>query len=192
MRPDPLLGSRIAAVVSAVALGIVLFHGVKAARTSTALYRVWKGELRGDGRTTVATPVVDSLAITTADGTPGVIHFASRSAVLFLYDANCGVCNVNTPRWLDMVAELKATHPDVPVYALPLRPDTVQENRTYWRGLERHVTRAHAADLAELRKLVGVNATPATVVIRNGVRVAAHVGIVGDRRRSFLVERLND
>lgn len=115
------------------------------------------------------------------------LALASRPVLLLIYSSSCNVCSDNMPRWLDLVQELRAKGSDASVYAIDL--DARDSLGNYWPRML-GVRRLTPLDRGAFLKLTGVPGTPASVVVHTRSVDAMVVGILGPRRRAYLISRL--
>lgn len=116
-----------------------------------------------------------------------VLALTIRPALLLVYSSSCGVCSDNMPRWLDLVQELRRSGSAASVYAIDL--DGRDSLGTYWPRVA-GVRLLTPLDRDAFIKRTGVPGTPTAVVTRAGALDAITVGILGPRRRAYLISRL--
>jgi hypothetical protein len=101
--------------------------------------------------------------------------------VVFVFDPECGPCNLNVSNWIDVVAASADGH--VGLYALGVVD--LAEALDYWRPLA-SVTPL-VTDVPTMERL-GIGGTPATLVVRDGELVWMHTGPLGTTTLRGLVE----
>lgn len=149
--------ARVSRIVTAVLAGVLLFSAWKAAAASALFVRA-----AGAGeRTGLATPR-DAPVRAPAAGPLAEIARAER-ALVFVYSPACSVCHANMANWIDLVAELRGG----PVALYAVAPMDTPAARAYFGGLARHV-RVITASPAEVHTALGVEATPATLLVKRG------------------------
>jgi hypothetical protein len=182
------LSSHLLAVASLAALVLSVWFAGLAVSDATRLIKIVAGSFRGTGlNSKLGQPVPATLTVRAEDGTIDTIDVSRGSAVMLVYDVRCSVCNDNMARWIDLVHEARQIAPSASIYAIPATADTAAMRVGYWAGLSRYVRVLSPLDSEVAQEIAGAPMTPMTVVIRDGVRVAAHAGYLGDRRREFLL-----
>lgn len=115
------------------------------------------------------------------------LALTSGPGLLLLYSTACNVCSDNMPRWLDLVAELRRSGSAAPVYAIDL--DGRDSLGTYWPRMQA-VRLLTPLDRGSFPDQLGVRGTPASVVVHRGSIDATILGILGARRRAYLISLL--
>lgn len=191
MARKPLL-NRLLPIVGFGAIAVGLFGMTRAGAWSVRFSRMFRGEFPGMGTPLLREGVVPALAVTSGPNGVDSVRFKEGKAVILVYDARCSVCNSNAPRWLDLVVEAHQRHPDARIYGLPLTREPISENARYWRKLRHIVSTLDPVEFAGAAAVAGGTATPLTVVIKDGKKVASHIGYLGERRRRYLLQALDD
>lgn len=182
--------THVLATASLAGLLVVPWFAGLAIVEGSRLARILSGSFRGSGfHAKLGQVVPGRFAVVTEGGQRDTIDLSRASAIVLVYDVRCSVCNENMPRWVDLVAEARQRARGVVIYAIPATADSAAVRAGYWDGLERTIRVVHPVDSTLARAIAGSPMTPMTVVIRDGVRVAAHAGYLGDRRREYLIRK---
>lgn len=169
-----------AAVLAAWGAARTLRLAVGVARTPGVLARAWDGA-----------PAARSLAgvrVARLDGAPGdsVDLGSLRAAVVMVYEPSCRVCAATMASWTDLA---RGAPDGAPLYALGFAKAKHADVWGYWDGMHGRV-RVLGTDTATLMRRVGVRATPATLVVRNGVVVHEYRSLLQPHARQTLLRVL--
>lgn len=103
--------------------------------------------------------------------------------VVFVLSPQCRVCSANMSNWGDLMIDLKKL--GVPMVAVaPAHADGAAE---YWAGFAADAPLL-SAEAKEISAVLGVAATPTTVVLRGGRVRAVVSGTMSDATRAQLLE----
>ncbi len=133
-----------------------------------------------------AHPLTAFAALDTA-GIARSVDLTRQTALVLIYDRDCGVCHRNMARWMELI--LAARTAQVPVYALS-RTD-VHSASPYWAGLASQVQIFSTVDSTALTRLFGATGTPCSVLVRGGRVVAVFTGILDPTRLGWLTSHLS-
>ncbi len=115
------------------------------------------------------------------NGTYDTIDLSRRTALILVFSHDCRGCDLNMPRWLDLIVAARSAM--VPVYALGV--GEIASEAEYWTGLHAQA-RVGTVDTEVLTSGMRVNSTPTTLVLRNGAVVARRIGVLGEHDRAEL------
>lgn len=146
------------------------------------------GAISASPATDIDNEALKVVALSAAGGLD-TVDLAAKSALVLVFDTKCGACKENMPRWIDLILDLRQRNLGVPVYALSLDSGTVEPLR-YWEPLSRVVTVVKPLRDLDVQKFLGNYRVPATAVVRDGRVAVVHVGTIGKRRRSFILQSL--
>lgn len=114
---------------------------------------------------------------------------ANGIVLLMGYISTCSICSRNTENWLAMMSALTGEPTSVRVVLASVEPDSVQE--AYWSHLDaRNVSKATITNVDAFIRLVGTPSVPLTALIVDGRLWEAHVGLLGEERRSHLLKSI--
>lgn len=102
------------------------------------------------------------VAVTSRESPLAAVAEAER-AIVFVFAADCEVCHVNMANWTELVRTLRGRE----VALIALSPREKPGAREYWRELGRRV-RVVTAPAEEIRAALGVESTPATLMVSRG------------------------
>jgi len=184
---------RVAATLWIVAVIVAAVYTVAgAARYSLQLADIFRGRFGMQTRTS-STPLrlrrdVPQLQVVDDRGLPAQLNLAGQTAIVLLSDDHCAACKDNFPRWLDLIDEVRSSHPNVPIYAMSL--DAVPLQHAYWAGLDSLVRLRQIHSGNDMLDNFGTTSIPSTIVVRDGHVASLHVGAVGPWRRHFIEQEL--
>lgn len=162
-------------IITALLVGLLLLSGWKAARASAVLVRAPQAGERAGLVERRSAPVRARAA------TPMARIAGAERALVFVYSPDCTICHANMANWIDLVGELK----DGPVALYAVAPMDTPPTRAYWGSMARYV-RVITATPAEVRTALGVEVTPATLLVERGVVRGAVTGSLTSAARGQL------
>ena len=125
------------------------------------------------------------LALVGAAGAGSKVRLDTATALVLAYSAQCSTCKANTDNWLRLVADLRASHPGVPIFVVTAPQD--REDRAQLPESLRGVVQEYRFVAGDVATSFDTRMTPATIVLRHGHVEKVVYGYVGPRRRPRLL-----
>lgn len=163
------------AAIPALAATVLLHAGVRAARAGAVWVRAPEAQ-RGAGQL-----VADGAPLRIARGGDLAPLSGARRAVVFVFAPDCAASDGNMANWADLVRDARGTG----LRFFAVVPEERPGAAAYWGALARHAP-VLAPPAAEIQAVLGVDGTPATVLLEDGRVVGRAMGVLTEDSRAAL------